>query len=78
MFFSYAFVKCAYNGLKNLDTSEGKSRKEKVSCLRYLIAAREIHHKDNYEDISLAVGSEHRQEFISAVGEVVALNDQGL
>lgn len=78
MFFSHELIKKAFDGLVNLDTSVGKSRKEKVSGLRYLIATSQLLHEENVDEINLAVGSEFRQKFVDAVGDVVALNDQGL
>lgn len=78
MFFSYEFIKHAYSGLKNLDPTEGKSRQEKVSGLRYLIATSELMHRHQVVSFHLGVGSLLRPEFITAVGNVVALNDQGL
>ena len=78
MFFSYDFVKSAYNGLKKLDPSAGKSRQEKISGLRYLFATSQLLRQNKVDRINLAVGSDLRKEFIDAVGNVVALNDQGL
>lgn len=78
MFFSYAFIKNAYEGLIKLDSSTGKSRQERVSGLRYLLATSQLLHQENSSKINLAVGSEFRKQFIEAVGSVVALNDQGL
>ncbi len=78
MFFSHDLIKSAYKGLIKLDSSDGKSRKEKVSGLRYLIATSQLLHQKNIDSINLAVGSNLRSEFIDAVGDVVALNDQGL
>jgi 5-methylcytosine-specific restriction protein B len=78
MFFSYEFIKNAYEGLIKLDASDGKSRKEKISSLRYLMATSQLLHQENSNDINLAVGSELRVQFINAVGNIVALNDKGL
>lgn len=78
MFLSREIIKTAYEGLINLDTSQGKSRKEKVSGLRYLFATSELLRKYNTPTIDLTVGSLLRQEFIDAVGNVVALNSDGL
>lgn len=78
MFFSYDLIKNAYNGLIKLDSSDGKSRKEKVSGLRYLFATSQLSYQGNSNDINLAVGSHLREQFIEAVGNVVSLNKQGL
>lgn len=77
MFFSYDFVKIAYDGLIKLDSSDGKSRKEKISGLRYLMATSQLIHQEN-TNVNLAVGSELRGHFVDAVGGVVALNENGL
>ncbi len=61
-----------------LDPSGGKSRKERVSGLRYLIATSQLLHQNSVDSINLEVGSDSRHDFIEAVGNVVALNDQGL
>lgn len=78
MFFSPSIIKTAYENLVNLDASNGKSRKERVSGLRYLLAASRLAEKQGNPRINLAVGSEYRKDFVEAVGEVVALNDRGL
>jgi len=78
MFFSYDLIKQAYNGLIKLDPSDGKSRKEKISGLRYLIATSQLLQQEKTENVNLAVGSHLRSEFINATGNVVALNEQGL
>lgn len=78
MFFSYELVKCAYDKLINIDITTGKSRKEKISGLRYLIATSRLLRQENSDDINLAVGSELRRKFVEAVGEIVALNNEGL
>ncbi len=78
MFFSHDLIKSAYKGLIKLDPSDGKSRKEKISGLRYLIATSQLLHQENAKSVNLAVGSDLRNEFINAVGNVVALNNQGL
>lgn len=71
-------MKSAYKGLINLDSSTGKSRKEKISGLRYLIATSRLLYKTKSQTINLAVGSDYRRDFVNAVGEVVALNTDGL
>lgn len=78
MFFSYDLVKCAYNGLIKLDSTTGKSRKEKISGLRYLLATSRLLHQENITNIDLSVGSELRRKFIDAVGEAVSFNNKGL
>lgn len=78
MFFSHDLIKRAYNGLIKLDPSDGKSRKEKISGIRYLVATSLLLHKEKKDSIDLSVGSDKRNEFINAVGDVVSFNDQGL
>lgn len=78
MFFSHDFIKNSYEGLIKLDSSAGKSRQEKISGLRYLMATSQLLHQENSSNIDLTVGSEFRGQFVDAVGNVVALNDQGL
>ena len=78
MFFSPSILKASYANLIKLDASNGKSRKERVSGLRYLLATSQLSQKQGNPNINLAVGSDSRKEFVEAVGEVVALNDQGL
>ncbi len=78
MFFSYDFIRSAYVGLIKLDSSIGKSRQEKISGLRYLMATSQLLHQENIGTVNLAVGSEFRRQFVDAVGNIVALNDQGL
>ena len=78
MFFSYDFIESAYSGLIELDSSGGKSRQEKISGLRYLIATSQLLHQKNTNNVDLSVGSKLRSQFVDAVGKVVALDDQGL
>jgi len=78
LFFSPSLAKNSYDGLIELDSTDGKSRKERVSGLRYLIATSKLLHEEKTNRINLAVGSDSRPNFITAVGNVVALNDQGL
>jgi len=77
MYLSKELLKTAYNGLINIDTSAGKSRKEKLSALRHLLATSELLHQEGTEEIDLSVDSEFRNQFINAVGEVVALDEEG-
>lgn len=78
MYFSLQIIKSAYDGLKKLDPGEGKSRKEKVSGLRYLFATSELLKSLEASTLDLSVGSVSKQKFINAVGRVVALNQDGL
>ena len=78
MYFSFDLVKAAFDGLVKIDSSDGKSRKEKISGLRYLIAASKIIAQEKRLSINLKVGSNLRKQFLEAVGSVVALNDSGL
>jgi len=47
VYFIHDLIAEAYHGLINLDKSQGKSRKEKVSGLRYLIATTNKRFYDN-------------------------------
>lgn len=78
MYFSFNLVRAAFDGLVKLDSSDGKSRKEKISGLRYLIATSQIIAQEKTSPINLEVGSNLRNQFLEAVGSVVALNDSGL
>ncbi|MHC8944320.1 McrB family protein [Advenella incenata] len=78
MFLSKALATKAFQGLKRLDQSAGKSRQEKVSGLRHLLATSELLLESKTSSLDLAVGSTYRSKFIEAVGNVVAINDAGL
>jgi len=78
MFFAYELIKKAYKELIKLDESTGKSRKEKISGLRYLLASSELLQSENFEKLNLAVGSDYRTKFVEAVGNVVSLGENGL
>lgn len=78
MFFSEEFVRKSFNGIKKIDSSNGKSRMEKISGLRYLLATSMLLKRTAQHVIDMKVGSEYREEFIKTVGEVVSLNYQGL
>lgn len=78
MFLSLELVTSAYKNLKKIDPSNGKSRKEKTSGIRYLIATSRVMRENNLTSIDLSVGSQMRPAFISAVGEVIAFDNKGL
>lgn len=78
MYFSDQAILKAFEGLVRLDDSLGKSRKEKVSGLRYLFAASRLLRSRDVSEIDLSVGQGSRDKFVRAVGEVVALNAVGL
>lgn len=78
MYFSKEFVLAAYKGLKKIDPSVGKSRQEKVSALRHLLASCELMKKNNNNSVSLQVNdNKARTDFINAVSRVVSLSDGG-
>ncbi|MDX1447019.1 McrB family protein [Lishizhenia sp.] len=78
MYFSEEFVLTAYKGLKNIDPSIGKSRQEKVSALRHLLASCELMKSYNTELVNLKVNeNKARADFIKAVSRIVALDEQG-
>ena len=52
--------------------------KEKISGLRYLMATSQLLHSTQSTNIDLSVGSQTRNDFLDAVGSIVALNDNGL
>lgn len=78
MYFSFDLVKVAFDGIIKLDPSSGKSRKEKISGLRHLMATSQIIAQSKTSPINLEVGSNLRSQFLDAVGNVVSLNDSGL
>lgn len=78
MYLASELIIKAYNGLIELDTSEGKSRKEKISGLRHLIATSKLLSENGGTEVDLSVGSPSRERFVEAVGEVVSLGDSGL
>ena len=78
MYFIETVIKKAFHKLKDIDLSNGKSRKEKISGLRYLLATSNILKKKNSNILDLSVGSELRADFISSVGDVIALDSNGL
>ena len=78
MYLASELIIKAYNGLIKLDTSEGKSRQEKISGLRHLIATSRLLSENGGAEVDLSVGSSSRERFIEAVGEVVSLDDSGL
>jgi hypothetical protein len=78
VYFSHEIIKRAYKNLINLDSSTGKSRMEKVSGLRHLLAASQLLLQESAHEFSLAVGSDLRKKFVEAVGRIVALNANGL
>ena len=77
MYISEGVLKKVYQGLVKLDTSGGKSRKEKLSAIRYLLATSSLLHQQNEETADLSVDSPYRSQFVKAVGEVVALDEHG-
>lgn len=78
MFFSTSIIKSAYDDLIKIDRGLGKSRKEKVSGLRYLLATSELLRTSGLNTLDLSLGSTWKQPFIDAVGKIVALNQEGL
>jgi hypothetical protein len=78
MYLSEELVLAAYKGLKQMDLSEGKSRQEKVSALRHLLASCELMKQNNTDTVSLQVNdSKARSDFINAVSRVVSLSSEG-
>lgn len=57
-----------------MDPSDGKSRKEKVSGLRYFLATSRLLKATGKDEIPLGVGSPFRQKFVEAVGEIVRID----
>ncbi|MCK8380240.1 AAA family ATPase [Erwinia amylovora] len=78
MFFSEDVIRKSFEGIKKIDSSNGKSRMEKISGLRYLLATSMLLKRTDQNEIDMKVGSEYRDEFIKTVGEVVSLDSQGL
>lgn len=81
MFFTQKAIEKAFLLLIKLDTQQGqqgKSRKEKVSALRYLLAASLVLKRiqPSAATLDLAVGPQtNRDDFVKAVGEVVSIDD---
>ncbi|MHB1185188.1 MAG: McrB family protein [Desulfobulbia bacterium] len=76
MYFSAEAIKSAYRLLVQLDPKdEGKSRQEKVSALRHLLATSLSLKKLQATSLDLAVSNQHnRDEFKRSVGEIVAIS----
>lgn len=80
MFFTKEAIEKAFPLLIKLDTQQGqqgKSRKEKVSALRHLLATSLVLKKlQPANKLDLAVGNTaNREDFAKAVGEVVSIDD---
>lgn len=75
MFLSFDVVAKAYKNLAKIDSSDGKSRKEKVSAMRHFLATDQLIKRDGTKVIDLSVGSSLRDDFIQSVGEIVAFKD---
>ncbi|MDD4911057.1 MAG: hypothetical protein PHP57_02070 [Sideroxydans sp.] len=80
MFLSQKIIEKAYPLLIKLDTQQGrqgKSRKEKVSALRHLLATSLVLKRlAPATELDLAVGNiSNRDDFAKAVGEVVSINE---
>ena len=75
MYFSAGAIEGAYRLLVRIDPKdEGKSRQEKVSALRHLLATSISLKKLQAPSLDLAVGNQtNRDEFKKAVGEIVAI-----
>lgn len=76
MYFSAEAIESAYHLLVQIDPKdEGKSRQEKVSALRHLLATSSSLKKLQATSLDLAVINQHnRDEFKRAVGEIVAIS----
>lgn len=75
MFLSLDVVAKAYRGLAKIDSSDGKSRKEKVSGMRYFLAIDQLIKESGLDVIDLGLGSQFREQFIQCVGGIVAFNN---
>jgi len=85
MFLSEKAINKSYEQLIKLDSQHGgtgKSRKEKVSGLRYLLATSLMlktiasgQQGATIQSVNLAVGSADRKAFIKAVGEIVSIDN---
>jgi len=74
MFISAQLVDHTFALLRLLDEGEGKSRQEKVSAIRYLLATSRMLKAIDQDTLALETGeSENRSSFTAAVGEVVAI-----
>ncbi|MDC5461072.1 AAA family ATPase [Acinetobacter pittii] len=75
MFLSLDVVAKAYRGLVRIDSSDGKSRKERVSAMRHFLATDQLMKESGLSEIDLSVGSSFRDQFVESVGRVVAFNN---
>lgn len=75
MFLSFDVVAKAYKNLAKIDSSDGKSRKEKVSAMRHFLATDHLIKRSGSNVIDLSVGSSLRDDFIHSVGDIVAFKD---
>ncbi|GGF72153.1 hypothetical protein GCM10011332_27660 [Terasakiella brassicae] len=80
MYLSSNLIKYAFSGLGKIDPSTGKSRQEKISALRHLLATSELLKQESTDQLDLSVGgqgAELRKRFIECVGKVVSINESG-
>ncbi|MCD9545856.1 AAA domain-containing protein [Photobacterium carnosum] len=77
MYLSRELVVKAYGQLVDIDDTAGKSRMEKVSGIRYLLATSELLKKHNLLSLDLCVDNrELRKEFVDAVAEVICIDSE--
>ena len=75
MFLSEKVILKAYEGMGKLTDGLGKKPLEVTSALRYLLAASNLMRKTNSSQLDLSVNSPLREQFVTAVGEVVKIHD---
>lgn len=79
MFLSKEVLRKAYRGMRKIHPIEvGKSRQERVSALRHFFAAAKLIHLGGSSEVSLEVGSKHRDEFVKYVGDIVSFDGGNL
>jgi len=77
VYLSSELVIKAYGQLVEIDNTAGKSRMEKVSGVRYLLATSELLKRHNSISVDLSVDNrELRKEFVDAVAEVICIDSE--
>lgn len=78
MYLSKEVLQRVFNKLQAIGPDTGKSRQERVSAISRFLACADLLQSLNVSKVSLAPESETRSEFVSAVGRILKLDDNGL